>query len=194
LRRRRLARSMPAWLAPGAELRNELGARAEATAAADARDGFYLREGQLSLDHTLVAMEMEEVYEEGRITGVPVQMPFWDADLVEFLYRTPPDLLNRGGKTKGLVRAMLDRHFPDLGFGAHRKVLATSFFQELLLGEGPGAWRKLGGAQALGELGIVDKPLLDERVDRILEGTEAGLHHVWDVLTLEAWVRSHFNA
>jgi asparagine synthase (glutamine-hydrolysing) len=192
-RRRRRARSTPAWLAPGQDLRREVDARAEASAFADAENGFYLREGQLSLDHTLVAMEMEEIYEEGRTTGIPVQMPFWDADLVGFLYRTPPDLLNRGGATKGLVRAMLDRRFPDLGFGEHRKVFATSFFRSLLLEEGPGAWRRLGGAKALGELGVVEPRLLDERVDQIFSDRKPGLHHVWDVLTLEAWVRSRLS-
>jgi hypothetical protein len=49
-------------------------------------------------------MEKEKGFGYGRKIGVRILHPHWDRDLVSFLYRVPPDLLNRGGRSKSLVR------------------------------------------------------------------------------------------
>ena len=43
------------------------------------------------LDHPLVAMELEETFEQSRRLDMRILPPYWDAELVRFLYRTPPD-------------------------------------------------------------------------------------------------------
>ncbi|MGI8605738.1 MAG: asparagine synthase-related protein, partial [Gaiellaceae bacterium] len=191
-RRRQKRRLTPAWIAPDPALRRDIFDRAAASVLPTTEAGFYLREGQLSLDHSLISMEMEELHETGLRTGVPVRMPFWDAQLVDFLYRTPPELLNEGGRAKGLVRQMLARKFPELGFERHRKVLATNYFTEVMAREVPGVWRKLGGAPALESLGIVDGTQLQSAVREVFERNQhQGVSRIWNLLTVEAWVRSH---
>lgn len=192
--RRRLERAterMPTWAVPDADLRRESLGRIEATGFARRDGSFYLHEGALSLDHTLVAMEKEEFFEDGRRNGLPIYMPFWDADLVEFLYRIPPRILTRGNRTKGLVREMLARRFPTLGFDRHRKVLSISVFQDVIEAEGSRAWEWMDGTPALADLRLVDQRSFHERLQSIVRGERPGYaYEVWEVLALEAWVRA----
>ena len=128
LRRRRLERldgRTPAWLAPEASLRRTLDERALAALPEPRTKGLYWRELDEALDHPLTSLEVEETYETGRRSGVPVVPPFWDADLISFLVRTPPELLNRGGRSKGVVRDMVARQVPGFGFERQRKVSAS---------------------------------------------------------------------
>ena len=59
-----------------------------------------------------MSTELEETFERSRLLGIPILHPFLDADLTAFLYVTPPELLIRGGRTKGLIRSYLARRFP----------------------------------------------------------------------------------
>lgn len=183
----------PAWVAPDPALRKRVLARAAATARTPRGAGsFYLREGQISLDHALVSMEMEEVFESSRRTGLPVRMPFWDPDLVDFLYRTPPAMLNEGGRSKGLVRQMLARRFPELGFDSHKKVLATNYFTNLITKEGPSAWEKMGGATALEAAGVIEREHLDSWIKEVFAGNRLReTARVWNLMSLEVWIRGH---
>ena len=69
----------------------------------------------------IISMDLEEQYELGQRAGVRLRHPYWDVDLVEFLMRTPPDLLNGKGKSKGLVREALADRFPDAWVRAPEK-------------------------------------------------------------------------
>ena len=152
--------------------------------------GFYFRELRESLDHPLTAMEMEEVFESGTRMGLRILMPYWDADLLEMLYRIPPHLLNKGGRSKGLVRQSVARRFPQLGFERQKKVISTNFFNSTMLQDGKKAWQALGGTPALAELGIVDAERLDSTIDGILGGNKFDqAYRIWDVLNLESWLR-----
>jgi hypothetical protein len=147
-----------------------------------------------ALDHALVAMELEEAFQSGRELGLRFGHPLWDADLLTFLYRTPPELLNQGGRSKGLVRGMLARRFPELGFERQRKVTGTPVVRELVTREGKVAWRRMGGATALAELGIVDEGAASTLIDGVLDQAKSPeknvyAYRVWDILALEAWVR-----
>jgi asparagine synthase (glutamine-hydrolysing) len=195
--RQRGNRSRPGWVAPGAALRRQLDQRLEERVEARTREpdpsgphGYYMRHVSSNYIHPLVSMEQEDDFEAGRRLGLRVLQPYWDAELLEFLYRIPPDLLLRGGREKGLVRQTLARRFPRLGFDSQRKVSAATFFQSLLLQEGPRAWRKMGGAPALAGLGIID----GKRIDSVLAESFSSkqirtVHRIWEVLSLEAWAR-----
>jgi asparagine synthase (glutamine-hydrolysing) len=196
--------SIPGWLAPDAELRSSIVERALASdprladaARRPATRGyprFYFDELRTSLDHVLVAMEMEETFEQGRRVEASVRAPYWDADLVELLYRTPPELLNRGGRAKGLVRDALARRFPNLGFQRQRKVNSVRFATSLLFSETARAWASVGKAQALAEAGVVDAERVGPEIERLLTaGADArSMQTVWDILNLEVWLRSRF--
>jgi asparagine synthetase B (glutamine-hydrolysing) len=189
--KRRLAGD-PAWLAPDPHLRLEHQHRAaQAMALSDPSDGFYIRELRTGLDHTLISWAAEELHEQGRQTGVRFLHPFADPDLVEMLYRTPPRLLNAGGRSKGLVRRTLATRFPGLGLERQRKVLAASFFQALLLREGPALADLAGDFPALSGLGIVDGAALAALIRQELKVPGPRLRHIWHPINLEIWVRAY---
>ena len=189
-RRRVVADARPAWVAPDPELRNQLDRRNFMLWPDRPTDGQYRYELRLGLDHAIVAMEMEENYENMRLTGMRTLAPFQDADLVHFLYRVPPELLDRGGRAKGLVRAELARRFPDLGFERHKKISALSFAQNVAIEQGQRAWRELGGVPALAEQGVVDPKAFERELRTIVAGDEREAYRIWDVLNLESWTRN----
>jgi asparagine synthase (glutamine-hydrolysing) len=189
-RRRIIARTTPDWVAPDGALRRALDQRAEIAPLRPPRD-FYMTELRETLDHALVSMQLEEVFENGRRIGAGVLQPFLDADLVDFLFRVPPGLLNRGGYAKGLVRQTVARRFPELGLARKKKVTASGFARPLLAAEGARIWKSMEGAPALVEAGIVDR----EGVKRCMQGALAGGaqgrygYRIWDILSLEAWLQ-----
>ena len=131
--RRRARRTTPNWVAPDPVLKQEIDQRLETrlSQTKPMRDtgGFYFSELWESLDHPLTAMEMEEIFENGTRMGLRILMPYWDADLLEMLYRVPPHLLNKGGRSKGLVRQSVARRFPQLGFERQKKVTCYQLLQ-----------------------------------------------------------------
>jgi asparagine synthase (glutamine-hydrolysing) len=189
-RRRVVRKGIPQWVAPDSLLRQELEHRGVEGWPEPPTDGRYRAELRLSLDHALVSMEMEEKFENTRRTGTRMLAPFFDAELVHFLYRVPPDLLDRGGRAKGLVRDEVARRFPDLGFERHKKISALSFAREVALEQGRRAWSEVGGVPALSELGVVDAASCERELQTILAGRERDAFRIWDVLNLESWTRS----
>jgi asparagine synthase (glutamine-hydrolysing) len=192
-RRRRRRGLIPSWLAPDPELRTEM-ERSEVgrhmVGRALGAGGFYFRELHRALEHPLTTLELEEIFESGRRLGLRVLMPFWDAELVQFLCRVSPRLLNQGGRSKGLVRTMLGQRFPQLDFGTQKKIVSLDFFRSTMLNEGERAWRSMGGVPALAELGIVDAVAVDRLLREILEHRRhREAFRIWDILNLEAWLR-----
>lgn len=198
------------WLAPDPVLRRELLDRDEEYVRRQAQEDDllpiggpreYFRECRQALTHPLVSMEAEEVFEYSRGAGVRVLHPYWDTRLVEFLHATPPSLLNRDGRSKGLIRAMLARRFPTLGFERQRKTITASFFGRSVVAQAPAVWREMGGTQALADAGIVDPTRAATLYETdssaaLLDDTSPAPDHnrtdpMWEVLTLESWLRAH---
>lgn len=195
--KQRAARALPGWLAPDLELRRELDERlqliAAAAAAGPASESFYLRELRVTLDHPLIALEMEETFTASKRLGVRYAQPYWDPDLVDLLCRIPPDVLNRGSRSKGLVRESLERRFPGQGFRRQKKALATSFFTSRILHDAGQQWKRMGGIQALADHGVVEPAALEEVLNYQISGDPVRYAQLaWNVLNLEAWVRSRF--
>jgi asparagine synthase (glutamine-hydrolysing) len=189
--RRHVRLNTPAWVARDPALRRELERRHASSMERPAPRSLYLRSVRYALDSPLVSMEKEEIFEIGRRNGFREVMPYWDADLVALLYRAPVEILNRGGRSKGLVRQSVAQRFPALGFDRQRKVAATAFYRSVLRTEGPPIWQSLGGVRALSDLGIVDPVALAPFVATVLSGgLERQSHRIWQVIKLEAWARS----
>jgi asparagine synthase (glutamine-hydrolysing) len=181
----------PSWLAPDPELRAMQRCRAEAALTnLDPREGFYVRESKVGLDHSIMSWGMEELYYFGRRIGVRYLHPFWDPDVVEMLYRAPPGVLIKGGRTKGMIRETLSRRFPNLGLKEQRKVVAVSFFESLLRREGSALVDLAGDFPALSALGIVDGKAARAFLTKVLNqpGQSASF---WGPINLEIWTRSH---
>jgi asparagine synthetase B (glutamine-hydrolysing) len=190
-------RRIPAWLAPDRGLRERLEQRIAERARARARrpigpgiGGLYFAQMEYSLRHPLFAQDIEEIFDSGRRRGMRQFDIYWDADLIEFLYRVPPHLLNRGGRSKGMVREDLARRFPGLGFDRQKKLLSRNFFAATLFDQSAAAWRRLGGAQSLADLGIVEPRGLERFVGDVIESRDARhIDDLWRILSLESWVR-----
>jgi asparagine synthetase B (glutamine-hydrolysing) len=204
LYRRRVekTRLIPPWLAPSGDLRREIVARAERDVEHPGRrprptgnrrePRAYIREMRRPLDHPLVSLELEETFEQGRRLGLTILAPYWDGDVLELLYRTPPHLLNTGHRAKGLVRQMLARRFPEIGFERQKKVVATRFSTALLLTEGPHVWKSIGSLTALAEAGIVEGKAASEVVERAFTKPSGprDVYTGWNLVTSECWLRS----
>jgi asparagine synthase (glutamine-hydrolysing) len=194
----RLRRHDPAWVAPSADLRIEQQRRAEAALPpADPPGGFYARESRTCLDNTLVSWEREEQFQFGRRTGVRLLHPFWDADLLAHVYRLPPSFLNRGGRSKALVRDTLARRFPALGFERQRKVSAVTFFQSLLAGQLPALVDSMTDLSGLASSEVIDstaaQAALRATVANPSRQTIRSLHKAWELVNLESWVRRNIS-
>jgi asparagine synthetase B (glutamine-hydrolysing) len=192
--RRRIFAPPPKWLAPDPDLRRELEFRwnERRTPERQPSGSFYIDELKTGLDHSLVSWEMEELFNFGERMGMRILHPFWDADLVDLLYRTPPFQLLQDGRTKGLVRASLARRFPDLGFKQQRKLEATNFYSSLVYQEGRECLQRLGGARTLARLGILDEKAVGCLFERLLARRKLGdAHRAWSFLNLESWARAH---
>lgn len=193
LRRRTFPR-LPNWLAPDTTLRRELDLRwSEYGAKTQQTTGsFYVHQMRKALEHPLISWELEETFNVGQQAGMRVLQPFWDADLIDLLYRTPPFLLNRNARSKGLVRESVARRFPLLGFEQQRKMEASRFYSSLVYNEGASILQQLGGTRTLAELGIIDEQGFRPGLDLLLATRQFGsAHRVWAALNLEAWARAH---
>lgn len=203
-RLRRLAHATPTWIAPDPALQAEILRREREVLEGEAAQRrqrlrldrrfprFYIEQGREAFDHVLVAMEMEETFEQGRRLQMRLRAPYWDSELLAYLYRTPPELLNRGGWSKGLVRESVARRFPAFGFERQRKVSATSFARSELQRAGALARSTLRGTTALEEAGIVDGRPMRAHMQQLLEEPRARRFSViWDLLSLECWLQAH---
>jgi asparagine synthase (glutamine-hydrolysing) len=190
-RRRRLLSERPEWIAPDPAVRLAMDARTEQWIdEARPRHGFYMRESRLALFHPAVAHDMEETQELGRRHGLRVLHPFWDVDLIEMLYRVPPQTLMRDGRAKWLLRRRLAARLPGLGLERRGKVSARGVFAGIVAREARTAWERLGGLHTLTQLGVVSStgvkcvgasvPQLD---------VLGGPGRTWSLLTLEMWAR-----
>ncbi len=190
------------WLVRDPDLRAQLRSRDADWARGPSADHLlplsgpreYFRECRKALEHPLVSMEAEEVFEYSAGVGVQVTHPYWDTRLVEFLHATPPELLNHDGRAKALIRNTLSRRFPHLGFERQRKVVTASFFGKTVVREAPTVWREIGGIQALADAGIVDpevggalyleRPVTPHPATTLTDP-------MWELLTVEGWLRRH---
>jgi asparagine synthase (glutamine-hydrolysing) len=190
IQRKRSLKLIPDWISRDPALRREILRRIDESRPGADIESYYFNEIQTSLLHPLTVLELEETFETGRRLGLKIVHPFWDADLVCMLYRVLPQSLNRNGRSKGLVREMLARRFPDLGFGRQKKVLANNFFVYCLMQESPAAWKKLGGIMAMTALDIIDEKALNSYIGILLTGKEPKSHYrIWDALNMESWLR-----
>jgi asparagine synthetase B (glutamine-hydrolysing) len=201
LTRRRIrlnTHAMPDWLAPDPDLRKEMDLRNNEYLSRKVLEktpsSLYVNEIVTGLDHPLVSMEYEESFEGGRRFGIRKSAPFQDYELAEFLIRTPPTYLNRGNKSKGLVRNLLTNRFPELGFDKQKKRAGTPFFQDTLLNEGSHYWEASGGTTTLSELGIVDKPKMDAEVHKIFSGVEPAHRawFIWHSVCMDSWCKRNY--
>jgi asparagine synthase (glutamine-hydrolysing) len=190
-------RKLPDWLAPDPTLRQEISehfSRRAVKAQQDTRPapaGLYWKRTREYLDQPFLVMIKEENFESFRRIGLQEHLPFWDVDLISLLGRTPPELLNQGGLSKGLVRQKLAEKFPRLGFERQKKLWASNYFDLVMKSEMQRACEHTKGISALAALGVVDSKRINSRTGSILAGHQAQseLYGLWLLLNAESWTR-----
>lgn len=124
--RSRAEATLPEWLCPDVTLRREFLDRwvARRAPGLDTRGRIpanYYHNALASVSNPHLYYEFEVAFHVDRICGVRLLSPYHDADVVQYFNRIPPALLVRGNKYKGLLRPIVDRYLPGLGFGNQRK-------------------------------------------------------------------------
>jgi asparagine synthase (glutamine-hydrolysing) len=187
-RRKRLVSSLPRWLAPDPVLRASLVERGLEEAATPGPEAVYRRAHHARRSQPWLLYSVETSFERSRRLGVRILNPLLDPDLLALLDGAAPEVLNRGGRAKGLARELTLEAVPALGDQWPRKVHAEAFWLSTVRKEGPGAWSSLGGVSGLGELGVVDAARFESERERAFARPLATAEPVWEVLSLEAWL------
>jgi hypothetical protein len=201
LRRRRkksLQLVHPNWFCPDDELEKEISLRmeerVEESIQADRIKSFYIREMEYSIDHPLNSLDLEEEFENGRRLGTPILGFYQHQELVSYLFRFPPRLLNTSEPQKGLVRKLLHKRFPHLNLDKQKKIGATDNFREIVLSESPEVWKKLEGIQTLAQIGIVNATEAEKFFLSTIETpppSNLATWVVWHLINFESWSRNH---
>jgi asparagine synthetase B (glutamine-hydrolysing) len=189
-RARRLLDGFPTWLAPDATLRRQVVDRIVARTPLPSRDPYRDARRRL-LDRPDRPGITEAAFASQHRTGARIAMPLLDAEVVRFLYRLPPALLLNGGRAKALARATIADRLPSFGGAWSRTVSGESYYANLIKREAPGAWRIAGGAQLLGEHGVVDEAAI--RTALADGGSGIGMGQVWAVTNLDVWLRARLG-
>jgi hypothetical protein len=192
LRRRRSALDIPNWAAPDAALREEMIQRSLAKAPPTPFEGYYARGRQRLLEGSDIAVSMETGFPIRERFGVWRLNPFFDPDLVAFLYAAPPDVLRLGGRAKGLAHATFERYVDEARAKQLRPVSANEVLDSLVSREGPSALRGLGGTPMLSELGIVNAEQIRRAIDGTGKNREVQYYEIWQILACEAWLQARF--
>lgn len=196
-RKNSLQRDDPAWFEPDPEIRvgisSHMDERVEESLLADRWKSFYAGELFYAVDHPMNSMDLEEEFENGRQLGIPILGFYQHQELVNYLLRFPPHLLNTGRPQKGLVREILQKRFPDLGLQKQKKIGATDNFREIVVEETPDIWKNLGGIQALSKLGIVNATKADEFFTSTISSpppSNLPTWLIWHLIDYESWLRN----
>jgi len=187
--RRRRPVEPPDWIAPDPELRRPLLERLQPLPPQPPVDSVYVRELRPALEHSLVAIELEEFHYRGRGRGVSFFHPYWSRPVVEFLLRTPPPMLNEGGRSKGMVRRLLAERLPKLDFHQQKKFTVIQFYQQLVEQQQPMLWAQWASNCALARTGVVDKSRFEAALQAAATERVGRAGHAATWLSTEAWLR-----
>lgn len=139
----------------------------------------------------LLEMEQGAAWMEG--FGLVALYPYYDRDLMELALRVPPSLLFAGGRMKAPLRRLVARRLPGFEMPP-RKVDFTVAGKAILRHAGRHTWRRLGGAVALADLGLVEPGRVDAFMEAFFSGNSENWLLAWRLLSTEAWVRARSGA
>jgi asparagine synthetase B (glutamine-hydrolysing) len=188
-RRKRLEASLPDWFAPDATLRSQVVERALEDAEPPTPRGVFESSRETRRSHAWITYALETAFERSRRLGIRILNPLLDANLVAFLDNLTPELVNVGGRAKGLARELTVRATPELPIGWPRKVHAEAFWSSTMRREGPQAWGSIGSAAELARLGVVDEAKFAAEAEGAFGQSNAPSEPLWEVLSLERWLR-----
>jgi asparagine synthase (glutamine-hydrolysing) len=192
-RARRIRNALPAWIAPDADVREQLVVDLVTSALRATLGQRYTSARRALQDHPDVAVYMEACHHQSQQLGAWLLHPYMDADLIRLVLNVPPRMLWTGGHTKALARESLRRRLPTLDAARLRSATYDRVLESLVATEGGRALELLGGLRVLDRLGIVDrKPVEDAlRLGDFARGV--GYSQAWQALALEAWLQARLE-
>jgi asparagine synthase (glutamine-hydrolysing) len=122
--------------------------------------------------------------------SLEARVPLLDHRVVEFAWSLPEHMKVRNGKSKWLLRQVLQRYVPDelierpkMGFGVPMDVWLRGPLKDW-------AWQMLS-SDRLRELDLLDMNLVMQKWDAHQRGDAAWHYQLWDVLMLSAWLEAN---
>lgn len=117
---------VPAWLCPDIALRRELvdhlvSRRTPGLDHSGKLPRNYYQHSLATVKNPHLYHEFETAFHVDALCGLRLLSPYHDSDLVRFFTRIPPPVLVHGNKYKGLLRPVVEKYLPGLGFGNQRK-------------------------------------------------------------------------
>jgi hypothetical protein len=189
-RRRRAERSVPQWFAPDASVRASIVER-NASAVIPAPRLLLAHDLFMSLHRSWFGLTLESYFEIGQRLNVRIRHPLLDDDLLDFAVAVPGAVLMLDSWIKGLARRYVLDRLPELGAAWPAKGNTRPYGLAVIARDGRSAYDALGGARTLSELGVVSFDGFAAAAAQVLEaGDLSRAEDVWEVLSLEAWVRA----
>jgi asparagine synthase (glutamine-hydrolysing) len=142
--------------------------------------GYLPDDGLTKVDRATMAASLE-----GRV-------PLLDHRVVEFLWRLPPEFKVRAGRSKWLLRAVVEQHVPRALLDRPKQGFGIPLDDWL---RGPlRPWAEdLLDAQRLRREGFLDPAPIRARWEEHLAGRRQWQYHLWNVLMWQAWLEGAGN-
>jgi len=198
--RRRWFEHLPAWLCPDETLRedlvsNLLSRRMPGLSKAGRAPRNYYRHSVRS-DNPYLHHEFETAFHMESTCGLRLLSPYHDRDLARFFNRIPPRVLVHGNRYKGLLRPVVGKRLPGLGFENQRKAYAPEWEARHLRDLRQSIMRAWPGErfEALGDLGVVDPVGVLTETERIATHGFTNLVRMFGLMSAERWIRVHSGA
>ena len=198
--RRRWYENLPPWLCPDETLREQLvssllGRRMPGLCKAGRAPRSYYRHSVRS-DNPYLHHEFETAFHMESACGLRLLSPYHDRELVRFFNRIAPKVLLHGNRYKGLLRPVVGKRLPGLGFENQKKAYSPDWESRHLRDLRAPIARLWPGErfEALGALGVVDPASVLNESDRIATYGFTSLVRLFGLMSAERWIRVHAGA
>lgn len=188
-RARRTARALPEWLASEPGLREALVETIASERMRPGLRGLARRSRQRLLSHGSTSIMLEQSFAASQRTGVRVQAPLLDPDVVSVINSLPPARLVAHGRAKALAAELAGTRVAAYRDRWPATVYGDSLWRGALAAEGSSAWTSLDGLPALANLGIVDEARFRKQVQAPV-GSSAEAARMIRALILERWLQA----
>jgi len=198
--RRRWLAHLPAWLGSDKAFREHLvsnlvGRRMPGLASDGRAPRNYYRHSVRS-SNPYLHHEFETAFHMEGTCGLRLLSPYHDRQLIAFFNRIAPRVLLHGDRYKGLLRPVVARRLPGLGFESQKKAYAPEWEARHLSELRQSIARLWPGERfdALADLGIVDPGAVSGETDAIGTYGFTDLVRLFGLMSAERWIRVHTGA
>ena len=123
------------------------------------------------------------------MVNLPIELPYHDVDLGDFIRRLPQPLRFQDGVTKILLRQLFHKYYSE-----YNAVLKKRYFtfplHSFIADEDYALVRRFLSAECLTRHALVDPRGVARWIDRYLAGDQSLLFKIWSLLVLHAWIES----